>query len=85
MKWVAEIESTNKDLPAGFAKGLVSLYLTNPAFFSKENIDKMKNQKTERAAMKEGSIVILPPENSEVTIQETECSDTTPEPSEPGM
>lgn len=82
-KWVDEIESSNKDLPAGFARGLVQLYLSNPAFFSKENIDAMKNaKKPDGPPMKEGSITVLPPpaKDSEIIHDSntlSECSDTT--------
>lgn len=59
-KWVENLEKDYEFLPVGYAKALVELYVSNPDFFSKENIDKLRSEPAPKLKSQDGVCNILP-------------------------
>lgn len=69
-RWVDAIEADFPKMPMGYARAMVELYVKDPEFFSKENIDKMRAMPAPLLERTEGSCEILRGEEAEAFAEQ---------------
>jgi len=68
-KWVSHLENNFNHFPAGFARGLVDLFLKDPSFFEKDNIDNMKRKPVPQLDKTSGTIANISGEAAELLFE----------------
>ena len=63
-KWVSNLQKDNPNLPVGYARGIVELYLSQPELFTKENVDRWAAEKPPLMHTTNGEVRVLTPEEA---------------------
>lgn len=65
-RWIANLERDFQHLPMGYARAMVEMYIENPDFFTKENIDRLAELPPPDLPMGEAKLEILTGDDAEV-------------------
>lgn len=64
LKWIANLQKDNPDLPVGYARAIVELYVSKPDLFTKQTVDQWAAEKPPLMHTTNGEVRVLTPEES---------------------